>query len=349
MIKKNLFGVIPNCGDSYSYTIFDEKGQNVVLSDYGCTILQINVLDKNNKLRDVALGYDLLHDYLNDKRYFGATIGRYANRIANAEFALNDEIFHLAQNDGKNHLHGGVKGFSRKLFKSTIKDDNSVMFQYFSPDMEEGYPGNFNLNVTASFINGTLKFNYQYLSDKDTPANITNHNYFNLNGHGTGNIFSHTFVINANEYCHSDSGLLALAPLAPVENTPFDFRTPKKLFDGISSHSKEIIGAFGGYDHCFKVNHENNNNNFVASSVGDVSGIKLEVFSDMPAVQFYTGNQIGVTQGKNGELYNSFDGFALECQHFPNAMNEPRFNDTQAVIKAGTLNETFIEFKFTND
>ncbi len=345
MIKKNLFGVIPNVGDSYSYTIVDEKGQSVILNEYACSILQINVLDKDNNFRDVALGYDLLNDYLKDTRSFGATIGRYANRIANAEFALHGKIYKLAGNNGKNHLHGGVKGFSKKLFKSTIKDDNSVMFQYFSPDMEEGYPGNFTLNVTASFINGSLKFDYQYLSDKDTPANITNHNYFNLNGHGTGNIFGHYFLINADEYCHADSGMLALAPLVSVENTPFDFRIQKRLYDGISSHSKEIINAYGGYDHCFKINHADNN--FAASSIGEVSGIKLEVFSDMPALQFYTGNQIGIAQGKNGELYNSFDGFALECQHFPNAMNEPAFKDTGAVIKAGVLNNAFIEYKFS--
>ena len=346
MIKKTLFGILPDGRNSYSYAIFDDKGQSVVLTDYACAILQINVSDKNNNLKDVALGYDLLNDYLNDHRCFGATIGRYANRIANAEFVLNGETFKLAKNNGKNHLHGGVNGFSKKLFNSTIKDDNSVMFQYFSPDMEEGYPGNFTLNVTATFIDGSLKFDYQYLCDKDTPANITNHNYFNLNGHGTGNILSHSFMINADEYCHSDSGLLALAPFASVENTPFDFRSFKKVFDGISTHSKEIIQAFGGYDHCFKLNHENNNN-FAASSIGEVSGIKLDVFTDMPALQFYTGNKIGAAQGKNGELYNSFDGFALECQHFPNAMNEPLFNDPGAVVKAGVLNNAFIEFKFS--
>ncbi len=345
MIKKNVFGVLPDGRNSYSYTIFDDSGQSVVLSDYACAILQINVLDRNGKLRDVALGYDLLNDYLNDKRFFGATVGRYANRIANAEFTLNGNTYKLAKNDGKNHLHGGVNGFSKKLFNSTIKDDNSVMFQYFSPDMEEGYPGNFNLNVTATFTNGELTFNYQYSSDKDTPANITNHNYFNLNGHGTGNILSHTLMINSDEYCRGDSGLLAQAPSVPVENTPFDFRTPKKIFSGISTHSKEIINAFGGYDHCFRINRSENN--FAACAIGDASEIKLEVFSDMPAMQLYTGNQLGIVQGKNGELYNSFDGFALECQHFPNAMNEPLFNDPGALIKAGTLNDAFIRFKFS--
>ncbi|MBR1658559.1 MAG: galactose mutarotase [Synergistaceae bacterium] len=341
MAEKSLFGVMPDGRKVYNYTLIDEKGQSVVMSEYGCAILEINVFGNDGKIHDVALGYDSLEEYINDTRNFGATIGRYANRIAGGKFTLNKVTYRLPQNDGRNTLHGGFNGFGKRVFDSKCENDE-VIFTLNSPDLDEGFPGNFTLTVRVSFVDGKLSMKYEYISDKDTPASITNHNYFNLNGHGRGTIMNHKVKINAERYCRADDELLALAPCVNVEGTPFDFREAARIIDGVNSYSPELINAGGGYDHCFEIS---GNGSFCASAEGDITGIKLEVYSDMPALQFYTGNQIGLAKGKNGAVYNSFDGFAMECQQFPNAVNEPSFPD--CVIRAGQLKTSFIDYRFT--
>ena len=340
-ITKSLFGTMPDGQNVYNYTFVDEKNQSVVMSEYACAILEINVKGKNEKFYDVALGYDTLEEYINDTRNFGATIGRYANRIADGKFKLGGVTYHLPRNNGKNTLHGGFKGFGHKLFSSELKD-NCVIFSLESPDLDQGFPGNFKLDVKVSFSNGALRMEYEYICDKDTPASITNHNYFNLNGHGTGTILYHNLKINAEKYCRADDGLLALAPAVSVEGTSFDFRSERKIFYKFLEYSPEIVRAGGGIDHCFELK---NSKSPAAVAVGDVSGIKLEVSSDMPALQFYSGNSIGHCTGKGGAKYNTYDGFALEAQQFPNAVNEPQFPN--AIIKAGELNHAFIEYKFS--
>ena len=341
MIAKSLFGKMPDGRKVYAYTFTDAEGQSVVVSEYGCALLEINVFGKDGGLHDVALGYDTLAEYIDDTRNFGATIGRYANRIAGGKFTLNGVTYWLPQNDGRNTLHGGFNGFGKRLFSSEAHDD-CVVFKLNSPDLDEGFPGNFALSVTVSFNDGRLTMKYDYVCDKDTPASITNHNYFNLNGHGNGTILNHSVKINAERYCRADDELLALAPCVNVEGTPFDFREARKIIDGISSYSPEIINAVGGYDHCYEIS---DNKNAVAEVTGDMTGIKLEIYSDMPALQFYTGNQIGHARGKNGAVYNTFDGFAMECQKFPNAINEPSFPD--CMIKAGQPESSYIEYRFS--
>ncbi|MBQ7544166.1 MAG: galactose mutarotase [Synergistaceae bacterium] len=339
-IARSLFGTTPEGQKVYLYTFTDSKGQSVVMSEYACAIVSINVLDKSGKLRDVALGYDTLEEYLADTRCFGATVGRYANRIANGLFTINGVTYHLPRNNGNNTLHGGPDGFRKRLYSSEMFDDR-VEFTLHSPDLDAGFPGNFTLKVTVTFEDGALRMKYDYVCDKDCPANITNHNYFNLNGHGMGSIFKHWLHINAEKYCKADEGMLALAPTVGVEGTAFDFRTSKTIASGIFSYSPELISARGGYDHCFELSGEK-----AAVVCGDVSGIVLEVFSDMPAVQFYTGNSIGHCRGKGGAYYNDYDGFALECQQFPNAINEPSFPD--CVARAGQPVSKFIEFRFSS-
>ena len=340
MIAKSLFGVLSDGRKVYAYTLKDESGQSVTMSEYGCAILAINVFGNDGLLHDVALGYDSLAEYVNDTRYFGVTVGRFANRIAGGSFTLDGVKYNLPQNDGRNTLHGGFNGFSKRAFDSQCEND-SVIFTLNSPDLDEGFPGNFALKVHVSFSDGRLRMSYDYVCDKDTPASITNHNYFNLNGHGRGNILNHFVRIDAERYCPADGELLA-KPCVNVEGTPFDFREGKKIADGVSSYSPEIISAGGGYDHCYEIS---DNTKAVATAQGDVTGIKLKVYSDMPAMQFYTGNQIGHVRGKNGAIYNSFDGFAMECQKFPNAINEPSFPD--CVIKAGQPERYFIEYGFS--
>ena len=341
MIARSLFGRTPDGRNVYNYTFIDENGQSAVMTEYACAIVQLNVHDKNGNIRDVALGYDTLNEYLNDTRCFGATVGRYANRIARGQFTLNGVTYHLPINNGPNTLHGGPDSFRKRIFDSEMHDD-SVTFTINSPDLDCGFPGNFTLKVTVTFKDGDLRMNYEYISDKDCPVNITNHNYFNLNGHGHGNIFNHDVKINAERYCRADDNGLVIAPAVSVEGTAFDFRTCKKIRSGIFSYSPELISAKGGYDHCFEIK---NHDGPAATATGDESGIKLNVSTDMPAIQFYTGNSIGHCRGKGGAYYNDYDGFALECQQFPNAINEPSFPN--AVIRAGQLTHAYISYSFS--
>ncbi len=341
MTAKSLFGTMPDGRHVYAYTFTDEKGQSAVVCEYACAIQELNIMGNDGRLHDVALGYDTLEEYISDTRNFGATIGRYANRIADGKFTLNGITYRLPRNNGRNTLHGGFNGFGKKLFASECNGD-SVVFTLDSPDLDEGFPGNFTLRVKVSFNDGRLRMEYEYSCDKDAPASITNHNYFNLNGHGKGTVLNHTMKINADRYCRANDELLALAPCVSVAGTPFDFRNEKRVIDGLLTYSPEIISAGGGYDHCYEITEHDR---ACAEVTGDITGIKLGVYSDMPALQLYTGNSIGHAKGKAGAFYNNFDGFALECQQFPNAVNEPSFPN--AVINAGEVKEAFIEYRFT--
>ena len=340
MITKTLFGTMPDGREVFNYTFTDSSGQSATVCEYGCRITELNVLDKDGKLRDVTLGYDTFAEYLSDTRCFGATVGRYANRIANGRFTLNGVTYHLPINNGPNTLHG-AQGFHKRLFASEI-DGDAVVFTLTSPNLDQGFPGNFTLKQRTTFREGAFRMEFEYSCDMDCPANITNHNYFNLNGHGTGNILNHSIVIHADKYCKADYNVLALAPAVSVEGTVFDLREHHKIATGVLSYSPEIISARGGYDHCFEVSE---NAKSAAIVKGDVSGIVLTVSSDMPAIQFYTGNSIGHGRGKGGAFYNNYDGFALECQQFPNAINEPSFPD--CVVRAGQPKNVFIEYRFS--
>lgn len=339
-IAKSLFGVTPEGREVFNYTFTDQQGQSATVCEYGCRIIELNVLDKDGNLRDVALGYDTLAEYLSDTRCFGATVGRYANRIANGRFTLNGVTYHLPINNGPNTLHGG-QGFHKRFFSSEVQGDE-VVFTLMSPHLDQGFPGNFTLTQRTSFTDGALRLAFEYTCDMDCPANITNHNYFNLNGHGMGSILNHWAVIHADRYCKADEYGLSLAPTVSIEETPFDFREHKKIKTGIFTYSPEIISAKGGYDHCFVIADPKKS---AAIVKGDVSGIVLTVSSDMPAMHFYTGNSIGHCRGKGGAFYNNFDGFALECEQFPNAINEPSFPD--CVVRAGQPKNVFIEYRFS--
>ena len=345
MIAASLFGVTPAGQNVYNYTFTDELGQSATVCEYGCRIVELKVLDKDGNLRDVALGYDTLDEYLNDKCCFGATVGRYANRIANGRFTLNGVTYHLPVNSGPNTLHGG-QGFHKRLFTSEVQGDE-VVFTLVSPHLDQGFPGNFMLKQRTSFKDAAFRMEYEYSCDMDCPANITNHNYFNLNGHGKGTILNHRVCINADKYCRANDDVLALAPTVSVEGTPFDFRGKPMIISKMipqSQHepSSEIIRARGGFDHCFEIKR---NDYPAATATGDLSDITLTISTDMPAIQFYTGNSIGHCRGKGGAFYNNYDGFALECQQFPNAINEPSFPD--CVVKAGQPVKFFIEYAFS--
>jgi aldose 1-epimerase len=281
---------------------------------------------------DVVFGYDSIDGYLNaNESYFGAAIGRYGNRIAKGEFSIGDIQYKLAQNNGVNSLHGGLKGFSKKIWDVTQKNINELDFNLVSADMEEGYPGELNVSMSYRLTNeNELIIQYEAKCDKPTVINLTNHSYFNLHGAGNGTILDHQLTLNADFFTPIDSTLIPTGEFTPVDNTPFDFRTPTGIGSRINSEDQQI--RFGlGYDINYVLKKSPDQQNSLAATVFEPqSGRVLEVFTDQPGVQFYSGNFLdGKYPGKKGKTYGYRTGFCLETQHFPNSPNQPKFPSVQ--------------------
>ncbi|NML22229.1 galactose mutarotase [Pseudoflavitalea sp. G-6-1-2] len=293
----------------------------------GARLISLNVPDKNGALTSVVLGFDTAEQYAaSTEPYYGATIGRYANRIRDGKFSIAGTKYQITVNNGPNALHGGTKGFQQKLFAATQPDEQTVVFSYISKDGEEGFPGNLSVQVTCTLTNdNALEINYEATTDKTTVLNLTNHAFFNLNGEGSGSIINHLVQINADTYLPVDSTLIPLGKAEPVAGSPFDFTTPHTIGERIGEpHAQLLIGK--GYDHNFVLN--GSGMRFAASAIGDRSGIELKVFTDEPGMQLYTGNWM---QGKNA-LRGGADGFrtafCFETQHYPDAPNQPAFPTT---------------------
>ncbi|MCF8234327.1 MAG: galactose mutarotase [Bacteroidales bacterium] len=316
----------------YLYTLRNENGIKINITNYGGIVTHLFVPDKNDSLRDIVLGFDSLQPYLEGHPYFGAIIGRYANRIAQGKFILNDTLYQLAQNNDNNHLHGGIKGFDKVVWETKmIEDSNSVELQlhYLSPHMEESYPGNLDVTVTYS-LNNLNELHIQYLATTDiaTPVNLTNHSYFNLKGAGNGDILDHKLMIDADHFTPVTSELIPTGEIKDVAGTPFDFRKAKAI-------GKEIDKVEGGYDHNFVLN-KHDLENTVVESWSDESGIRLKVFTDQPGLQFYSGNFLdGSITGKGNKVYKKHYGFCLETQHFPDSPNQPDFPNT--ILQPGEI------------
>lgn len=282
---------------------------SVGIMTLGATIVSLLVPDKNNYSTDVVLGYDTPQEYLDDKsRYFGATIGRAANRI-HGGFSLGVKSYPLPLNDGANCLHGGMNGFDKKHFSATVSGDELIM-SYESADGEEGFPEALRLSVRHSLSGGTLTIVYEYEADGDTPVSITNHSYFNLNG--GGDILSHEISINADAFCLLDGDMIPILPPVPVFGTPFDFRRAKAP-KGLSSEQFSITKYV---DHPYLLNGGR-----AARLYGDVSGIRLAIETTLPSVQLYLGNYVGELRGKGGALYHDYSGVCVEPQYLPNSVN----------------------------
>jgi aldose 1-epimerase len=279
-------------------------------------------------------------------------VGRYANRIAKGRFTLNGEQYTLAVNNGANALHGGLKGFDKKIWraKNVSSDDGpAVEMTYVSPDGEEGYPGALTATVTYSLSNDNeVRIHYKATTDADTVLNLTNHSYFNLAGAGKGTILDHMVAINADRFTPVDSGLIPTGELKSVEGTPFDFRTPTAIGARIDETGDEQIKLGGGYDHNFVLNGGAGNLRFAARAKEPVSGRVMEVFTDQPGLQFYTGNFLdGSVTGKGGIQYEKRFGFCMETQHFPDSPNKPEF--PSVLLKPGETFETTTVYKFSTE
>ncbi|MEQ9764263.1 aldose epimerase family protein [Streptococcus jiangjianxini] len=328
----------------------NNKETSVIVSNLGATLLNFNTQDKNGKQRDIVLGFDTIEEYFdNTDTYFGASVGRVANRTETASFSLDGETFQIDKNEGNNNLHSGPKGYQTRIWEVEALDEsnNQVTFKLDSPDGDQGYPGHLILKITYQLTDDNqLRITYQALSDKDTPLSPTNHSYFNLNGHASGSIENHLLQLNASAYTPiKDSTSIPTGQIVNVEGTPFDFRKPKTIGQDINQAFDQLQFA-GGYDHNLVLDNPNLQTAF-ATVVGDKTGIKLEAFTDLPGVQFYTGNFLNNHPGKNQATYGKRHGFCLETQFFPNAINIPNF--PSPVLKANETNSYQTIYKVSID
>jgi aldose 1-epimerase len=348
-IEKQPFGKTPDGTSVDLYTLTNDNGMVVKITNYGGTVTSLIVPDRNGKMGDVVLGYDNLDGYLKNNPYFGSIIGRYANRIAKGRFILNGVEYKLAQNNGENHLHGGIKGFDKVVWNAKeVKAGNGVGVElsYLSKDGEEGYPGN--LSVTVTYIltnNNELKINYLATTDKDTVVNLTHHSYFNLAGAGEGDILGHELMINADKFTPVDKTLIPTGELRSVKGTPMDFTQPTAIGARINQEDEQLI--FGkGYDHNWVLNIVEGALTRVARVYEPKTGRVMEVFTTEPGMQFYTGNFLdGTITGKGGKVYYQRYGFCLETQHFPDSPNKPQFPST--VLKPGQTYKTTTVYQFS--
>ncbi|MNQ79328.1 Aldose 1-epimerase precursor [compost metagenome] len=326
----------------------ENKEIKAAFTNYGGRLIGLWVNDRNGKLTDVVVGMDSAKNFKNSTEpYFGATIGRVGNRIANGKFTLEGKQYQVPLNNGKNALHGGVKGFHDVVWDVVKTNENTLVLSYVSPDGEQGFPGNLSVKVTYSITeDNSIKIEYEATTDKTTLVNLTNHAFFNLNGEGSGTILNHELQIYANEFTPIDEGLIPLGELKSVKNTPFDFTAKHTIGERIETNDKQL--KFGkGYDHNYVLNGTKKNGlNHAATISGDKSGITLDIFTEEPGLQFYSGNFMqSKNTFKSGAKDDFRTAFALETQHFPDAPNQPNF--ASIVLKAGQKYHTISYYQFS--
>lgn len=328
-IDKIQFGETMDGTGVDQFILSNNNGMEVRIITYGGVITSWTAPDKNGDYKDIVLGYNTLAEYEAETPYFGALIGRYGNRIAKGKFSLDDQKYTLAVNNGVNHLHGGLKGFDKVVWDAkTIVSDSTVSLElsYLSKDMEEGYPGNLETKVTYTLNNkDELSVNYEATTDKPTIVNLTQHSYFNLTADFNQDILGHELVINADSFLPVDNTLIPTGEFRDVTGTPFDFKTSKAIGIHIDNENIQLKNGLG-YDHCWVLNDQNTGVRFVASAYEPVSGRLLEVFSDKPGIQFYSGNFLdGTLPSKNKGMYQHRTGFCFETQHYPDSPNQKNF------------------------
>jgi aldose 1-epimerase len=343
-ITKEPFGQTQDGEEVDLYTLKNANGLVAKITNYGATLVSLEVPDKDGKLADITLGFDKLDGYLTRHPYFGSTVGRYANRIGGAKFVLDGVEYKLAANNGPNHLHGGIKGFDKAVWQAQeVKTEEAVGLQltYLSMDGEEGYPGNLACNVTYTLGNSDeLKIDYEAVAaGKATIVNLTNHTYWNLAGQGSGDILGHELMLNADAYTPVDEGLIPTGEIKKVAGSPMDFTKPMKI-------GSRIEQVEGGYDHNYVLNSTGAEVPGLCAKVYEPSsGRAMEIHTTEPGVQFYTGNFLdGSVTGKAGKVYKKHYGFCLETQHFPDSPNKPDF--PPVLLKAGDKYETTTVYKF---
>jgi aldose 1-epimerase len=331
-VEEDMFGTTQDGSSVHLYTLANENGMVAKLTEFGATLVELHVPDREGQTADVVLGFDSVSGYESgDNAHFGCTTGRVANRIAGAAFTLDGKTYKLAVNNGPNHLHGGVKrNLGRVVWKAEpIQTDHGegVRFTYSSPAGEEGYPGNMDIIVDYALTKGNeLVILYAAKSDAPTPVNLTNHSYFNLSGHGSQTVLDHELMINADRYTPTDDTLIPTGKIEPVAGTPLDFREYHK----IGARIGQLDGtAANGYDHNYVLNQEEEGELVLCAKLRDPkSGRVMTCYTTEPGVQLYTGNFLGGAEGKDGKKYGHRSAICLETQHFPDSVNHENFPST---------------------
>ena len=332
-IIKQPFGSLADGSAVTAWTLISDDGLRAEILDYGVTIRSLTVPDRDGTPVDVVLGYDTLDEYVQNRGYVGATIGRFANRIGGASFSLNGETYTLAANDGVNHLHGGEQGFDKRIWET----ETDIRFSLTSPDGEEGYPGTLQVTVTVSWQGRGLEFRYHAETDRDTILNLTNHSYFNLDGQGT--VYDQLLQLGADSFCMGGPGCLPTGEIVPVAGTAMDFRTERRIGDAVDS-GEPCVKLSGGYD-----------SNFVLSSSpaavarSEKTGIVMTVTTDQPGVQFYSANFLTPCTGKGGAQYGLRSAFCLETQHYPDCIHHSDW--PTCILRAGESFDSFTCFEFS--
>lgn len=345
-VTRQPFGQTADGTPVEMFVLTNRQGIQVRAITYGGIITSLRVPDRTGALADVVHGFESIEGYLKGHPYFGSIVGRYGNRIAKGQFSLEGRTHTLAVNNGPNHLHGGLKGFDKVVWQGEpLTKGTGVAFSRTSPDGEEGYPGNLKVRVTYTLSDANeLSIEYEATTDKATPVNLTQHTYFNLAGHDSGDILGHELTIHADRYTPVDSTLIPTGELAPVAGTPFDFRKGETVGARINTAHEQLKHA-GGYDHNFVLNRTAEGVQSAARLVDPKSGRTLEVSTSEPGLQFYSGNFLdGSITGKGGVVYGHRSGLCLETQHFPDSPNKPGFPST--ILNPGETYETRTVYRF---
>jgi len=348
-IKKTIFGETDG-RVVHLYTLENSNGLVAKITTYGGILTEMHVPDADGNVRDIVLGFENIDGYLEGHPYFGAIVGRVANRIEKGKFALDGRTYELAVNNGPNHLHGGIKGFDKAVWDAEPTESSSgpaLKLTYLSEDGEEGYPGNLKLTVIYALTHeNELVVQMSAETDKATPVNIANHSYWNLAGQGSGDILGHTLFINADRYTPTDDTLIPTGDIEPVEGTPYDFKKPKRIgkeIGKIEGHPE--LNDPGGYDINFVLNEKPGELKLAARVFDPGSGRTMEVYTSEPGVQFYSGNFLdGTLTGKDGAVYDIHSGFCLETQHYPDSINKPDW--PSVVLRPGETYNHVMVHKF---
>ncbi len=339
---KSDFGMTSKGEKATLYTMKNKNGMEISVSDYGAALVKVLVPDKNGKPRDVVLGYDDVRGYEKGTLYFGATVGRVANRIGGGVFELNGKTYTLTQNDNGNTLHGGTDYYNKRMWKVMEADDSHVTLMLYSPDGDQGFPGAVDIQVTYTLTKeNEVKIHYHAVPEEDTLLNLTNHSYFNLSGHAAGNVLNQEVMICADAYTKADAKSIPTGEVIPVLGTPMDFRIKKPVGREIEADYEALV--FGqGYDHNWVLNGSGYRQ--AAAMYSDQTGIEMKVYTDLPGIQFYTSNFITQENGKEGAIYQKRQAACFESQYFPDAVHKEQFEGP--VVKAGEVYDTSTAYQF---
>jgi aldose 1-epimerase len=344
-----LYGTTSDGTRVYIYTLSNAKGMRARVISYGGIVTSLTAPDRSGKYADVVLGLEDIASYQREGGYYGAIIGRYGNRIGGAQFTLENKTYKLSKNNGANTLHGGLKGFDKRVWSArevSGPTGKSLELTYVSKDGEEGYPGTLSVRVSYTVTpDNELKIEYRATTDRPTVVNLTNHSYFNLAGAGSGDILKHRVTIYADSFTPVDPGLIPTGEIKPVKGTPFDFTSPHDVGERIGQSDPQL--QYGkGYDHNYVLRSRNGSLAKAAEVYDPGSGRVMEVWTTEPGVQFYTGNNLpGALKGKDGKTYGLRGALCLETQHYPDSPNKPSFPTTE--LKPGTTYRTTTVYKFS--